>query len=137
MDKKIVNAIIGASSGIGGLIFGILIQSYRNLKNTPEAVLARLETEKTEAKTAKAEATTAKAENEAVLDELRRTKYEYQQEVRKDLEPKIRQELQDYISKADETYEKAKRERELSEAKLELARRLEKDVTKTGGFTIL
>lgn len=141
MDKKVLNAIVGVGIGVGGMIFGSLLQSYRNMKNTPDAVIAKMEAEKVAAKAAKEEANAAKADNEKALSELRATKEQYQNEVRKELEPKIRKELETYIEKADSTYEKAKQERAVAEAKLEtikyMTKNMENSNVKTlGGFNI-
>ena len=127
MNKKIINVLAGCGIGIGGMIFGSMLQSYRNLKNTPEATIAKLEAAKDESRRAKEEAIRAKEANENALSELRLTEQQYKSDVRKELEPKIRKELETYISKADETYEKAKQERTIAEAKLELMKYIEKN----------
>lgn len=127
MEKNTVIGIIGAIGTIGGTAAGIFIEKYHNLKNTPEAVTVRLETAKAEAKKAEADAKVAKTEADASLATLRATKREYQAEVHDEIEAKVRKELSDYIEKADSTYAEAKREKEVAQARLELAKRIERD----------
>lgn len=107
-----------------GALAGIGYQSYKQLKNTPEATLTKLEIAKQEAKAATEESKKAKKEASEEYAKLRNTKKQYQDEIRPDIEAKIRKDLEDYISKADETYEKAKKENELASLKLDMAKKI-------------
>ena len=127
MEKNILGIVTGVAGAAGGLVTGIFINKYHNLKNTPEAVTVRLEAAKADAKTAEANAKQAKSEAEASLAKLRATKREYQQEVHDEIEAKVRKELNDYIENAAATYAKATKEKEIAQARLELAKRIERD----------
>ncbi|MBP5596072.1 MAG: hypothetical protein J6Y02_11870 [Pseudobutyrivibrio sp.] len=131
MEEKNVTAGIAVGTGILGFLGGIFVNKYHNLKHTPEVELARLESTKAECRRAEAEAEEAQARNSKVLSELRATKKEYQNEIRGEIEEKVRKELGDYISKADATYAEAKKEKDLATARLELAKRIEKDNSST------
>lgn len=106
-----------------GFAGGVFFEKYHNLKNTPEATITKLENAKEESKKAKKEYDAAYKANQEVLTKIQNTKDQYKAEVRADVEAKVRKELENYISKADETYEKAKKENELASVKLELSKR--------------
>lgn len=106
-----------------GFVGGVFFEKYHNLKNTPEATITKLENAKEESKKAKKEYDAAYKANQEVLTKIQNTKDQYKAEVRADVEAKVRKELENYISKADETYEKAKKENELASVKLELSKR--------------
>ena len=106
-----------------GFTCGVIFEKYHNLKNTPEATITKLQNAKEESKKAKKEYDAAYKANQEVLTKIQNTKDQYKAEVRADVEAKVRKELENYISKADETYEKAKKENELASVKLELSKR--------------
>lgn len=115
---KVVGTIAGMA--LSALAGGTYI-SYKNLKNTPEDVIRRMNEATEEAKKAKKEADGARALAAATKIALENKKKEYQDEIRPDIEKAIRAELNNYIERADVVYEKAKHEKELAELKLELA----------------
>lgn len=115
-------AIKSAILMIVGAIAGSISMKLVDNANTPEDVLARLESAKVEYNSSKASLKEQEKETNKALDSLRRTKKAYQDEIRPTLEEKIRKDLETYISKADETYAKAKRENEMADLKLELAK---------------
>ena len=107
---------------IVGAIAGSISMKLVDNANTPEDVLARLESAKVEYNSSKASLKEQEKETNKALDTLRKTKKAYQDEIHPTLEEKIRKDLETYISKADETYAKAKRENEMADLKLELAK---------------
>lgn len=101
--------------------------------NTPEVQIKALEKAKMENEQAAKTATEAKLANINAYGHLKATKKQYQDEIRPEIEAEIRKELKDYISKADEEYENAKKilkeaehENELTELRLELMKKYEK-----------
>lgn len=112
-----LNAIIGAV--VGGVVGGVAVKVY-DKHHTPEKTIEKLETKTEEYKAAKAEAQAKEASASQELATLRRTKYEYQAEIRPEIENKVRAELNEYITKADDVYARAKHDREMADVKLEL-----------------
>lgn len=118
----------GMVAAVGGaFVAGYFVSNYNNLKNTPEAVIAKMEAVKMEAKAEQEMAAKAKREAEDAVSVLRNTKAKYQAEIRPEIEEKVRRELEGYIAEADAKYDKAKKEHELATLKLELAREKDKD----------
>ena len=116
MNSKVMTAI---GTGIG-VVVGVLIEKYHNKMNTPEETIQKLNAATLENKAAAKELAKVKSDDEKVLSEIKKTKQAYQDEIRPELEAKIRKELESYISKADAVYEKARHENELASLKLEL-----------------
>lgn len=119
-----MNAIIGAV--VGGAIGGVAVKVYDKL-HTPEKTIEKLETKTAEYKTAKVEAQAKQASASRELERLRNTKKEYQAEIRPEIEKKVRDELNEYIVKADDVYAKARHDREMADVKLELIKSYQRD----------
>lgn len=73
-------------------------------------------------KASKSELAKQQREASEALNDLRKEKQKYQDEIRPEIEARVRKELENYISRADETYEKAKHENEMAKLRLELVR---------------
>lgn len=116
------NIVVSASSLAIGLVSGICIDKFHQMRNTPEEVTRNLNEATLQNKASKKELEKQTSENRKVLNDIRSTKKAYQDEIRPEIESKVRKELEDYISKADSTYEKAKRENEMASLRLELAK---------------
>ena len=137
--------------GLGSLIGALSQKAYDNY-NTPEEKVLRMKEEEEvlrlkkidveeAVKRSREAAAEARGEQSLVKEERRKlelTKLAYQKEITPNIEAKIRKELQEYISKADSTYEKAKQlrkevehEKELANLKLELAKTLKENLTTT------
>lgn len=114
-------AVFAAGVGIGVIGYHIFandkVHEFRNAKSAFEL---------------------AKQESTIELNKLKATKREYQDEIKPEIEARIRKELQTYISQAETSYLKAKelqkeaqRDREMADLKLELAKTLSESVTHT------
>lgn len=138
-EEKILTGVFGVL-GIGGASYvigrsnGYKASDEWHKKNTPEAQLKALEQAKVEKESAAAIARQERSKSEAAYERLKATKQAYQDEIRPELESKVRQELQDYISNADAKYaaaektlKEAKRENELTQLRLELMKEYKKD----------
>lgn len=79
---------IGGLSSLAGFTIGYFAANYINAKNTPEAVIAELKTEKVLYKQAKEEAQQAFVKNQQILNDICKTKRSYQDEVRDEIEKK-------------------------------------------------
>lgn len=110
---------IACAFGVGTAT-GVFAHKYHVMKNTPEETIRKLEAATAEKKAAEKSYSEKYSEYSAAYSKLVSIKKEYQDEIRPELEAKIRKEFQDYIGKADETYAKAKHENELASLKLEL-----------------
>jgi len=147
-------SFFGLGSGAGALL-----QKKYDDYNTPEEKIIRMKEEEerlrmrkldSEEAAAKAQKANAEAEGTRALVreeryKIQQTKLAYQNEITPAIEAKIRKELQEYISKADGVYAKAKEERskteqlrkeiehekELANLKLELAKTLKENLTTT------
>lgn len=115
--------LLTGGSIIGAFLFGAVMQKYRDTINTPESVINKLNAAKESANTAKAELAEQTRKNQDAYAALVSTKKQYQDEIRPKIEAKVRKELNDYILKADEKYEKAKKENELASLKMQLCNR--------------
>lgn len=115
------SVITSFASMIVGVALGGFGVKYYDVLHTPEETIRRLEAEKAEHKASSESLEALKKETNAQISELKRTKKQYQDEIRPELESKIRTELETYISKADATYEKAKYENDMASLKLKLA----------------
>lgn len=129
MEFKITKEqILAIATAFGlGTSIGVYINKYHNLKNTPEETIRRLEAATAEKKAAEKSYAEQYGKYRDAYDKLVNTKQAYQDEIRPELESKIRQELKKYIDKADETYAKAKHDNELASLKLELIRQYKKN----------
>ena len=138
-EEKILTGVFGAL-GIGSASYvigrsnGYKASDKWHRENTPEAQLKALEQAKVEKENAAAMARQERSRSEAAYERLRATKQAYQDEIRPEIESKVRQELQDYISNADvkytaaeKTLKEAKRENELTQLRLELMKEYKKD----------
>ena len=117
--------VSGLSLAIGCLI-GMLGQKQYDISHTPEDQIRQLNQAASDNKASKKALSEQLTETNKALDMLKKTKTEYQNEIRPELESKIRKELEDYISKADSTYEKARHDNDMAELKLELAKQYRK-----------
>ncbi len=136
MENETKTILLVGGAAIGGLTIGYFATKYYQMKNTPESVLLKLQTAKDAAEEAEQKAQEAikrseekAVESKRILDAIKSTKKQYQDEIRPELESKIREELKEYIEKADETYEKAKliseqakKDNELADLKLKFAK---------------
>lgn len=135
---KEVLATPGILVAVGGAFAaGYFVSNYNHLKNTPEAVINKMENVKAEAKAQENSAIKAKKEAELALSRLKSTKKQYQDEIRPELEKIIRRDLQTYISEADKKYESARKEREMADVKLELARLKDRTSGSTDIFKVM
>lgn len=121
------NVIVSASSMAIGLVAGICIDKFHQMRNTPEEVTRNLNEATMQNKASKKELEKQTSENRKILNDIRNTKKAYQDEIRPEIEAKVRKELENYISKADATYEKAKRENDMAFLRLELAKQYRRD----------
>lgn len=110
-----------------GTVTGVVAHKCYTLKHTPEETIKKLEAATAEKKAAEKSYNEKYGQYRELYDKLVSTKKAYQDEIRPELESKIRKEFEDYISKADETYEKAKHENELASLKLELIKQYRRD----------
>lgn len=135
MNRNVTTAIISACSAIVGGIAGYFVSNYHHMKNTPESTIARLEMARETLKVAREGAVKARDDCRKEIEELKRTKKEYQDEMRPEIEKSIRSELESYISEADETYRLAKEKNEMADVKLKLLKEMQKNsANSNGGF---
>ena len=142
--KKETMTTILVSMGIG-TVLGVIADRYWQFKHTPEETLKKLAMAKDELIREQKEldrkihqSWDASAEVAAERRKLEGRKQEYQNEVKPEIEARLRKELQDYISNADKVYTKAEKlkadaehEREIADLKLDLAKTLNESVTHT------
>lgn len=133
MEFKITNeqAKIAAASSLVGAAIGAVTHHVYSVTHTPESKIQALNQAKYEYENTKRESEAKAEEARSAYRRLSERKREYQDEIRPNIEAKVREELHAYISKADHTYEKAKEERraaehdkEIASLKLELAKTL-------------
>lgn len=123
MNTGARNILLGIGTFIIGGGAGYVISDYIHLKNTPESVIANLNSSRDELKREKEELRKETIKNNDILNELRKKKKEYQDEIRSSIEKDVREELKEYIEEADKKYDEAKRENEMAEVRLELAKK--------------
>lgn len=133
--KQVALLLSVFSAGTGAGVLGHYIYT---VKHTPEDKIRELRDLKSAIDFAKKESAQEAYNASAELNRLRATKREYQDEIRPQIEAKVRKELQTYISQAEVSYNKAKelqkeaqKDREIAELKLDLAKTLNKSVTHT------
>lgn len=136
ISKNVMVAIISAFSA--GSLAGAIGHHFYTLAHTPEDKMQELKDAKSALDLARKQSVQEAYNASAELNRLRATKREYQNEIRPEIEAKVRKELQNYISQADVSYEKAKelqkeaqKDREIADLKLELAKTLSESVTHT------
>ncbi len=121
-----------------GMSAGAIGNHLYSVSHTPEDKLQELRDAKSALEFTRNQSAQEALNASNELRKLKATKYEYQNEIRPELEAKIRKELQTYISQAEVSYKKAeelKKEaevaREIASLKLELAKTLNESVTHT------
>lgn len=140
------NMIMLACTFFGvGAVTGLFGHKYYALKHTPEETIKELKDSRealrreqdfldSKIRQNRDEAAQVRAEQR----KLQSMKTDYQNEIKPEIEAKLRKELQTYISEAEKKYEqakselqKAKHEREIADLKLDLAKTLNESVTHT------
>ena len=143
INKK--NAIVaGVYFGIGGLAGAVADMIYQK-HHTPEDIIKEMKQSKDDLVQEQKYLDMKIRQNRDAVSEvaaerrkLEGRKQEYQNEVKPEIEARLRKELQDYISNADKVYTKAEKlkadaehEREIADLKLDLAKTLNESVTHT------
>ena len=143
ISKK--NAIVaGISFGIGGIAGAVADMVYQK-HHTPEDIIKEMKQSKEDLIQEQKYLDMKIRQNRDAVSEvaaerrkLENTKDKYQNEIKPEIEAKLRKELQDFIANAEKVYNKAEKlkaeaehDKEIANLKLDLAKTLNESVTHT------